>query len=102
MVLKVKWSEPALDEIDEALEYIALDNPDAARELGKKAKAATRSLRNYPMKGRIVPEYKDPTLRELIVGPFRIIYSTEDPSAVYILAVVRSERLLDPDIPERS
>jgi plasmid stabilization system protein ParE len=33
MVLKVKWSEPALDDLDEALKYIAFDNPDAAREL---------------------------------------------------------------------
>jgi hypothetical protein len=54
------------------------------------------------MKGRIVPEYADPTIRELIVGPFRIIYTTEDPSAVYILAAIRTERLLDPSIPERS
>ena len=102
MVLKVKWSEPALDELEESLEYIAFDNPNASRELGKKAKAATRSLRDYPMKGRMVPEYEDTTLRELIVGPFRIIYTTEDPSTIYILAAVRSERLLDPSIPDRS
>lgn len=102
MVMRVKWSEPALDELDEALQYIAFDNPDAARGLWKKAKAATRNLRDYPMKGRIVPEYDDPKLRELIVGPFRIIYTTEDPSIIYILATVRSERLLDPGIPDRS
>ena len=102
MVLKVKWSEPALDELDEALEYIASDNPTAARSLGRKIRAATRSLRSYPMKGRTVPEYDDSALREIIVGPFRIIYTFGGPSVLFILAAIRSERLLDPGIPDRS
>jgi toxin ParE1/3/4 len=100
--LKVRWSEPALDELDEALGDIASDNSDAAQKLWLKIRAATRSLREHPHKGRVVPEYADPTLRELIVGPFRIVYTTEEPSNLSILAVVRSERLLDPGIPERS
>lgn len=102
MVLKVRWSEPALVELNKALEFIASDNPDAARSLGRRIRAATRSLRAYPLKGRTVPEYADPALRELIVGPFRIIYTDGGPSVLFILAAIRSERLLDPSIPERS
>lgn len=64
MVLKLKWSESALDDLDEALEYIAFENSDAARDLWRKVKAATRGLRDYPMKGRIVSEYADPNIPE--------------------------------------
>ena len=102
MGLKVRWSEPALDELDEALGFIAFDHPEAAQKLWLKIRTATRSLPKYPRKGRVVPEYEDPDLRELIVGPFRVIYITGDLANIYILAVVRSERLLDSGIPERS
>jgi len=98
MVVKVVWSEPALEELEKALEYIAFDQPEAARGLWRQVMAASRSLRRYPLKGRMVPEYQDPSIREMIVGPFRIIYTTGDAGAATILAAVRSERLLDSDI----
>ncbi|MDR3672502.1 MAG: type II toxin-antitoxin system RelE/ParE family toxin [Holophaga sp.] len=96
MGVKVVWSEPALEELGQALEYIAFDQPAAARGLWQQARAATRNLRRYPLKGRMVPEYQDPAIRELIVGPLRLIYTTEEPGIATILAAVRSERLLDP------
>ena len=98
MVVKVAWSEPALEELDKALQYIAFNQPEAARNLWRQVKAASRSLGRYPMKGRMVPEYQNPTIREILVGPFRIIYTTEDAGIATILAAVRSERLLDPEI----
>jgi plasmid stabilization system protein ParE len=96
----VAWSEPAADGLAEALEYIAFDHPEAARRLWQRTRTATRSLRRYPMKGRMVPEYQDPAIRELIVGPLRFIYTTGEAGLVTILAAVRSERLLDPQGPE--
>jgi plasmid stabilization system protein ParE len=95
MGVKVAWSQPALDGLDDALAYIAFDHPEAARGLWSRAKAATRNLSRHPMLGRMVPEYQDPAIRELIVGPFRIIYHLEDPGTATILAAVRSDRPLD-------
>jgi plasmid stabilization system protein ParE len=94
MGVKVVWSEPAAQGLEGALEYIAFDHPAAARNLWRQARTATRGLRRYPMKGRMVPEYQDPAIRELIVGPLRIIYTTGQPGLATILAVVRSERSL--------
>ena len=99
MGVKVRWTDPALKDLDGVLGFIAAENPDAAKTLWKKAKAATRSLRRYPMKGRMVPEYQDPLVRELIVGPCRILYSTSAYPVLLILAIVRAERTLDSDFP---
>jgi plasmid stabilization system protein ParE len=99
MGVKVRWTDPALEDLEQALEFIATDNLDAAKSLGRKAWAATRTLRNYPMKGRLVPEYQDAAIRELIVGPFRIIYSVKALPTVWVLATVRAERLLEPPPP---
>lgn len=51
------------------------------------------ALRDYPEMGRIVPEFTQPYLRELIHPPFRIVYRC-DSRRVRIVRVWRSERLL--------
>lgn len=51
------------------------------------------ALRAHPEMGRIVPEFQQRFLRELIHPPFRIVYR-RDPGQVRIVRVWRSERLL--------
>ena len=55
--------------------------------------ARVHTLRDHPEMGRIVPEFDQPTLRELIHPPFGIVYRLEKPR-LYIVRVWRSERLL--------
>ncbi|BAN68491.1 type II toxin-antitoxin system RelE/ParE family toxin [endosymbiont of unidentified scaly snail isolate Monju] len=51
------------------------------------------ALGAHPELGRIVPEFDQPFLRELIQPPFRIVYR-HDPGQVRIVCIWRSERLL--------
>ena len=51
------------------------------------------ALRAHPEMGRIVPEFQQRFLRELIHPPFRIVYR-RDPGQVRIVRIWRSERLL--------
>ncbi len=62
-----------------------------------------QALRNHPDMGRVVPEFDQPFLRELIHPPFRIVYRRE-PERIRVVRVWRSERLLqlptdEPDQP---
>ncbi|MEN8205991.1 MAG: type II toxin-antitoxin system RelE/ParE family toxin [Pseudomonadota bacterium] len=56
------------------------------------------TLVDHPDIGRVVPEFEQSFLRELIHPPFRIVYR-HDTKRVRIVRVWRSERLLhlDPD-----
>jgi toxin ParE1/3/4 len=56
------------------------------------------TLAEHPDIGRVVPEFEQSFLRELIHPPFRIVYR-HDTKHVRIVRVWRSERLLhlDPD-----
>ena len=90
---QVKWTEPALIDLDEIAEYIALDKPGAAKKLVKEIFKSVRHLRQFPEAGRCPPELPDSNYRELIVGPCRIFYRS-DKNIVYILYVMRSEREL--------
>ena len=55
--------------------------------------ARIEGLSDHPEMGRIVPEFGQPFLREIIHPPFRTVYRRE-PRPVRIVRVWRSERAL--------
>ena len=42
------WTEPALSDLDTIADYIALDNPDAARDLVRRVFRHVEQLAKYP------------------------------------------------------
>jgi len=93
------WTEPALADLDEIAEYIALDSPLAASRFVEKVFDKTDRLEAHPRSGRRPPELTRTDYREIVVAPCRIFYRVEKDD-VYILYVMRSERLLRPHILE--
>jgi mRNA-degrading endonuclease RelE of RelBE toxin-antitoxin system len=55
---------------------------------------ATQILETYPYSGRIVPEFNNKNIRELIIGLYRLIYSVSSENKVVILTVHNSYRKL--------
>lgn len=90
---EVIWTEPALQELDAIAEYIALDNPAAARDLVQDVFDTTGRLESFPQSGRIPPELPNSVYREVLVPPCRIFYR-EDEKRVLVLYVMREERQL--------
>lgn len=92
-MVKIVWTEPALSDLNNIAEYIALDKINAATALVQKVFSAIDRLEQFPNSGRSPPELNDSRYREIIVGPCRIFYRTEK-QTVYIIYVMRSERKL--------
>ena len=69
---KVVWTEPALSDLHGIIEYIAKDSAIYAERFGARVVQAPRVLQNSPFMGRMVPEFNDPSIRELIYGSYRI------------------------------
>ncbi|PHS71868.1 MAG: plasmid stabilization protein [Cycloclasticus sp.] len=90
---QVIWSEPALQDLNEIAEYIALNKVSAAKNLVQNIFSNTDRLEEFPKTGRKVPELQDSRYLELIVNPCRIFYRIEK-DKIYILYVMRSERKL--------
>ncbi|MBM4136034.1 MAG: type II toxin-antitoxin system RelE/ParE family toxin [Nitrospira sp.] len=88
---KVIWTEPALTDLLKIIEYIARDSQFYAERFGLKVVQAPRRLREFPYSGRVVPEFNDNTIRELIYGSYRIIYKIHE-SDCYIVAVIHGSR----------
>ncbi len=87
------WTEPALLDLDEIAEYIALDDPPAASRYVRRVLDKVERLKIHPESGRRPPELARTPYREVMVPPCRIFYRTEG-EKVYILYVMRSEQLL--------
>lgn len=94
------WAEPALLDLDEIAEYIALDDPKAASRLVKKIFSRVERLKAHPNSGKRPPELKRTPYREVVVPPCRIFCRFDD-DRVYVLFVVRSEQLLREHLIER-
>lgn len=90
---QIKWTEPALEDINEIAEYIALDKPSAAKKLVRNIFESVHRLKEFPLSGKTPFELTNSRYREVIVGPCRIFYRADN-DLVYILYVMRSERVL--------
>ena len=98
---EVIWAEPALNDLDAIADYIALDNPEAARRLVQKIFEHVDHLENHPRLGSKPEELKGWRYRQIVEPPCRIFYR-EDSGRVLILHVMRSERLLRSELlPDR-
>jgi len=92
-VARLIWTEPALSDIEEIAEYIALDSPVAAKKLIQKVFQKLERLEQHPQSGRKPPELKKTSYREVIADPCRIFYRVDDKD-IYILYVMRGESQL--------
>ena len=90
---RVTWTEPALTDLEEIADYIALDNIGAARRLVQKIFSTVERLEQFPESGRLPPELEGSRYREVIAGPCPVFYRSEQ-GKVYILHVMRGERQL--------
>ncbi len=90
---EIVWSDPALDQLDDIAEYIAIDKPEAAARLVKKVFASVARLEAFPQSGHTPPEIPNSIYRELYVKPCRVFYRQEN-KTVFIIHVMREERQL--------
>jgi toxin ParE1/3/4 len=74
MAYKLIWSPAARDDLHDIVVFIARDNPNGAMSFGYELISETDRLQEFPELGRIVPEYRNDNIREIIFRPYRIVY----------------------------
>ena len=98
MDLKVEWSPEATEDLESIAEYIARDSEIYARAVVAEILTVSRSIRKFPLIGRIVPEIGNDRIRERLVYSYRLVYRIE-PQRVLVVAVIHGKRLLE-NVPE--
>ncbi len=88
------FAESAVCDLEDIQAYYAEQGvPHVGTRLVGEIIGAVELLRDQPDMGRMVPEFGQEFLRELIRPPFRLVYRRE-PERISIVRVWRSERLL--------
>jgi len=90
----IRIAESAFSDLESIRAWYAEQGaPDVGERLLGEILAGIEALADHPDLGRIVPEFGQSFLRELIRPPFRIVYR-RDAKHVRVVRVWRSERLL--------
>ena len=95
--MRVTWTRPAVADVLQIRDYIATDSPRYARIVAERLFASVVRLTKYPLSGRVVPELNDPSLREVVDAPYRIVYRVGT-EALEILTVVHAARRFPADV----
>jgi toxin ParE1/3/4 len=91
--MTVRWTNSAIAHLVAIHEHIARDSPRYASRMVDRITARTRQIGSFPLSGQSVSEYRDPAIREVIEGPYRVIYEVSG-NDIRVLAVIHGARLL--------
>jgi toxin ParE1/3/4 len=91
-VRKLLWSPQALRDLEGIRDHIAIDSARYAALVIERIVNGVERLSTFPESGRMVPEHNDPSIREVIVKPYRVVYRLK-PGLVEIATVFRASRM---------
>jgi toxin ParE1/3/4 len=77
MGYQVALSPSARRDLQDIVRYISLDSPERAVGFGQFLIDSSKRLAEFPEMGRVVPEFGDPAIREIVVRSYRVIYCVD-------------------------
>ena len=89
--MNVHWTETAQEHLDAIHAYIARNSAEYALRMVDRLTRRSQQIADAPLSGRRVPEYDLDKIRELIEGPYRIIYHIK-PNQIDVIAVIHGAR----------
>lgn len=88
----VLWTERAREDLAAIHSFIRQDSAHYARVVVAKLITAAGRIAYFPESGRAVPEFENPSVREVISGQYRIVYRLVGDDSVHILTVHHGAR----------
>ena len=90
---RIVWSPDAAADLEEICDYIAENSELYARVFAQGIINAIERLQIFPESGRIVPEYNQKDMREIIFQNYRIVYRIRS-DAIEIVTITHGARLM--------
>ena len=91
--IKIEWSPKSLKNLEEIAEFISQNSPLYAPVFVRKIINSVERLKDFPLSGRVVPEFNKKELREVIFHNYRIVYRVKE-SVVEIVLVTHGSKLI--------
>jgi len=90
----IRWTHRARADLQAIHDHISKDSRRNAQAVVRKIIRRADSLEIAPRMGRVVPELREPELREISVFSWRILYLVRD-DQVFIVTLVHQRRHLE-------
>ena len=92
--ITITFAESAVQDLETIREYYQEQEvPEVGERFIEEIISSVEELVIHPERGRMVPEFNTPQLRELIHPPFRVVYRRYK-EKISVVRVWRSERLM--------
>ncbi|MGH7976045.1 MAG: type II toxin-antitoxin system RelE/ParE family toxin [Limisphaerales bacterium] len=98
MDFKVIWSPRGIETLGELVEFIARDNPAAARKMGRAVFQKSLLLGRHPRLGKVFAGLSHDDVREMLVRPYRIIYRVQNSNRTVTILTVWHGARREPEI----
>lgn len=92
-IKKIVWSNKSVNNLDEISEYISINSPLYAPVFIQKIIKSVERLKDFPNSGRIVPEFNNKNIREIIFHNYRIVYRIKN-NFVEIILVTHGTKII--------
>ena len=89
--MRVQWTSTAIGHLQNIYTYIRQGSPEYALRVVDRLTRRSEQIGQFPESGRIVPEADFPQIREVLEGPYRVMYHIK-PDQVDIIAVIHGSQ----------
>lgn len=89
--MKVHWTNTARNHLSAIFNYVAQHSPQYGQQIVDRLTRKSQQMAQFPMAGRVVPEINRGQIREIVEGPYRIIYFIR-PDRIDVLAVIHGSQ----------
>jgi len=89
--VNVYWTDTAQDHLAAIHAYIAKDSPEYAMRMVDRLTRRSQQIADFPFSGRVVPEFTVSQIREVLEGPYRVLYHVKT-GQIDVLAVIHAAR----------
>jgi plasmid stabilization system protein ParE len=93
--VKVHWTDNARDHLRIIHAYVARNSPQYALRVVDRLTRRSQHIAEFPLSGREAPEFAVPQVRQVMEGPFQIIYYIK-PDQIDVLAVIHGAQQIPP------
>jgi toxin ParE1/3/4 len=91
-MVKLRWLQSAKDDLKNIYDFIAADSKKYALHQINVIREGTYILKTQPNAGKVVSEYSIESIREIVVGHYRVIYRIINEELIHIILIHHGAR----------
>jgi toxin ParE1/3/4 len=97
--MNVFWTETAIQHLLSIHSYVSQTSPAYAQRLVDRLTRRSEQFATFPKSGRVVAEFGNDRVREVVADSYRIIYYIKLDQQIDVLAVLHGAQQIDMDEP---